>query len=577
MRTPQQIRSRWRRAVLGVLIIAVAVPAAVVFGYYAHQEKINPVYSFLNRVERKLRKTGGEASLTERLSARVETTFLRLRGTVYEQPENDFIRGGALTVWGSDLLVLNHAGDIFVLDEGQGLKKTAIAPPQNGLAAYIALSKTPDYADYIHKPALFRFNDILYVDTPELTGLVLSYTFFDAARACYGTRVSWLPLAEQAAPRSLSAAPQDWQTLFDTYPCLPLNPDWTALDGLAAGGRMAFQAPATLYLGSGDYHLDGIHTYDVGIQSDDTAYGKVMAIDLITKQARIVSKGHRNLQGVAIDKAGRLWVTEHGLRGGDELNLIRDGANYGWPLETLGTLYSGLPVPGALSYGRHDVHQAPVFAWLPSAAVSSLAAIDGLDPSWDGDLLAGSLSSEEFGQSLFHIRTKGARVVFVERIKLGRRVRYLTQFGADKIAVWLDTNELVIFTAERRADPLQRTRDAVLAQYDAQLAGRVIEVLEGCNQCHSFEQFDHAAAPSLNGVVGRRIAGTSFAGYSGALKAKKGVWDGATLKLFLADPDGYAPGTQMPATGLNDPALIDALIWALDQANTGDDTHMTYN
>ncbi|NOX83610.1 MAG: PQQ-dependent sugar dehydrogenase [Alphaproteobacteria bacterium] len=67
--------------------------------------------------------------------------------------------------------------------------------------------------------------------------------------------------------------------------------------------------------------------------------------------------------------------------GGDELNRIIDGGNYGWPLETLGTRYNGLPIPNTISYGRHDVYAAPVFAWLPSVAVSSLAVIDNFHES----------------------------------------------------------------------------------------------------------------------------------------------------------------------------------------------------
>ncbi len=565
-----------KRLIWSAVILAMLLGASV-FGYVARQEQITPLHSVMVKVNRVLRRAEGGPTLTERRTDRIETTFLRLNGTVYPMPNNDFVRGGALTVWGDDLLVMNRAGTIYLLDEASGLQATEITPPENGLAAYVSLSTTPDYADYLHKPSQFRFNDIEYIKTTDLHGLALSFTFFDPEQRCYGTRISWLPLAEDAGPETLKTAADEWQTVFDTYPCQPLNPDWTALDGLAAGGRLAFSAPSTLYLGSGDYHLDGIHTYDAGLQDPDSAFGKIMAIDLRTREARVFATGLRNTQGVAVDGQGRLWTTEHGLRGGDELNLVREDTNYGWPIETLGTLYSGLPVPGVPDYGRHTSFEPPIYAWLPSAAVSSLMVIDGFDPAWDGDLLAGSLSSEEFGQSLYRIRIRDERVVFVERIKLERRIRYLTQYGPDKIAVWLDSNELVIFTGSRRADPLERTRMALRATYDETLANQAIATLEACSQCHSFEQFEHGSAPSLNGLPGRKIAITSYTGYSDALRAKGGAWTDEALSAYLIDPESFASGTIMPAPGLEEGPLLDAVIWALKQANTEDDTHLTYN
>ena len=66
---------------------------------------------------------------------------------------------------------------------------------------------------------------------------------------------------------------------------------------------------------------------------------KVIAIDLATDESRIASIGHRNSQGIAVDSLGRVWSVEHGPKGGDELNLIEEGQNYGWPIETAGLQY----------------------------------------------------------------------------------------------------------------------------------------------------------------------------------------------------------------------------------------------
>lgn len=411
--------------------------------------------------------------------------------------------------------------------------------------------------------------------TAPWRGLALSYTFFDPERICYGTRVDWLPVPEGSA-RTVTAAPGDWQRAFETAPCLELNPGWTALDGQMAGGRMAYAGDGKLILGSGEYHLDGVHTYDAGIQSDDTDYGKVIEIDLASGTARHLSKGHRNLQGVAVDDLGQIWVTEHAVRGGDELNLIEDGANYGWPLETLGTLYSGQPFPTDGAQGRHVLHTPPVFAWLPSAAISSLAVIDGFDPTWDGDLLAGSLSSETFGQSLFRIRIREGRALFTERIELGRRIRHLTQYK-DRIAVWLDTNELVLFAIEPRTDPLAKALATVRDTHPPQTADRIERLLGACGECHSYVQSNHASAPSLNGIVGRQIGSTGYTGYSDEMLSHGGTWDADTLRAYILDPQGYIPGTYMPDPDVAEDEVLTGMIEALKQITSWDGPDLKYN
>src|SRR5690606_23279720 len=99
----------------------------------------------------------------------------------------------------------------------------------------------------------------------------------------------------------------------------------------------------------------------------------------------IWSYGHRNIQGAAIrPETGQLWANEHGPRGGDELNLIAPGANYGWPLVTHGTEYSGAPIdpPADLPADLTE----PVAHWTPSPAFSGLVFYTGdMFPDWQGD------------------------------------------------------------------------------------------------------------------------------------------------------------------------------------------------
>lgn len=103
----------------------------------------------------------------------------------------------------------------------------------------------------------------------------------------------------------------------------------------------------------------------------------------------IWSIGHRNPQGAALDEGGRLWISEHGARGGDEINLVRRGANYGWPVISYGRHYSGLPIGEGTA---KDGMEQPAHYWDPSIAPSGMLIYSGrLWPEWRGDIFVGSL------------------------------------------------------------------------------------------------------------------------------------------------------------------------------------------
>ena len=108
----------------------------------------------------------------------------------------------------------------------------------------------------------------------------------------------------------------------------------------------------------------------------------------------IWSYGHRNPQGLAMDpRDGALYDTEHGPRGGDELNLIEPGKNYGWPVITYGMNYDGTPM---VAITEKEGMEQPLTYWQPSIAVCGLDFYNGDKfPKWKGDLLVGALSQQE--------------------------------------------------------------------------------------------------------------------------------------------------------------------------------------
>jgi glucose/arabinose dehydrogenase len=138
----------------------------------------------------------------------------------------------------------------------------------------------------------------------------------------------------------------------------------------------------------------------------------------------VFSWGHRNPQGLALQPGtGRVWAVEHGPRGGDELNIIEPGANYGWPIITYGRSYAGFSIGEGTS--KPGLSQ-PVTYWVPSISPSGLSFYDGdAFPQWRGNLFTGGLSA----QALTRIELQGTDVVHQERLLVdyGERIRDVRQ------------------------------------------------------------------------------------------------------------------------------------------------------
>jgi glucose/arabinose dehydrogenase len=146
--------------------------------------------------------------------------------------------------------------------------------------------------------------------------------------------------------------------------------------------------------------------------------------------SEIWSSGHRTPYGLAFAPDGRLWEIEHGPRGGDELNLIEPGKNYGWPLVSYGVNYNGVPVPSPNT--RPDLAK-PVIYWVPVIAPGNLTFYSGkLFPQWQGSALVGGLNTKSLSRITFD--AKGGATA-AERWNVGRRIRDVEV--APDGAVWL--------------------------------------------------------------------------------------------------------------------------------------------
>lgn len=195
---------------------------------------------------------------------------------------------------------------------------------------------------------------------------------------------------------------------------------------------------------SGDhlYVTSGERQEQTPAQDTGTNLGKVVRLTLDGRPApgnpwaggggptdQLWTTGHRNPLGIAEDPEGRIWVSEMGPRGGDELNLLAAGENYGWPEASMGVHYNGGAIP---DHAAGDGFHAPAAYWVPSLSPGSLLIYRGdRFADWRGDALLGGLS----GRALVRVDLDGDRATVAERWDMGARIRALAE--APDGAIWV--------------------------------------------------------------------------------------------------------------------------------------------
>ena len=455
--------------------------------------------------------------------------------------------GGALESLADDLLVARPRGG-FALISSSGAVEYLDGQVPMGREAGI---ETPSILD--------RVADILLKEhSPGRFELFVSHHYFTGE--CFLFRVSSTMLLRDEQDVEVSDA---WRTVFDARPCL------RRFNGEESGGRMLTDGP--------DHLLVFVGSHDAGDEAlldDESSLGKFLRIEIGTGAAETLTRGHRNPQGLARDAAGDLWATEHGPRGGDELNLIEPGRNYGFPQVSYGLSYWEWPVREDGSGGRHDGFTRPVFAWVPSPGIAALAVNDRRAfPLWDDDLLIASLSGTSYiegipgGHSIFRVRRQGRVIQYVERILVGDGpIRDLTFLPDGRLALLLDPGRVKLLRPsdeEHAAKPLCAT-------------SRLFAVR--CAGCHALTEKTHRAGPHLVGALGRRAgAEEGFAGFSDALRSLDRIWTPRDMERYLMDPQGFAPGTTMdsPAVTVEEARQIVGLIgggpYAIEDLRVGAD------
>ncbi len=465
-------------------------------------------------------------------------------------------RAGAMTQLDNGLLLVTTAHGAFVaLDTNTSDHAPAhIASPIN-LEAYKAdpLWNVPG-----NDHNYFRVNDIFAISKGD-GAYTLYATHHWFTKACTEFRLSRTEIiVENGEVRQKDA----WRTIFTATPCFQVMTEFSAFylpfSGNLSGGRMLDFDAGHLLMTVGDQQVFEARGVDVS-QDPHATMGKLLLVDKETGATTIFASGERNAQGLIRDSKGRIWETEHGPHGGDELNLVRRGDNLGWPIVTYGINYDQRPWAGATVEGNHDRFVRPVYAWMPSVGISNLVEAPGeAFPNWRGDLLVGSLT----GNTLFRIRLQGDDAIYAEPIRFGGRgMRDIEVLADGRIAI-LDNRMSMLFIRNGAgfgksriyntgATVLPRIATKGLSGKRASLVGHGASLYGvRCAECHSLVGAA-GAGPQLRNVAGRDIGSEPGFTYSEALTRAGGSWGEAALTRYILAPESLGATVSMPNLGLS--------------------------
>ncbi|MBV1876803.1 MAG: PQQ-dependent sugar dehydrogenase [Pseudomonadales bacterium] len=379
-----------------------------------------------------------------------------------------------------------------------------------------------------------RYNNVHVYRDHQGEHLLAIYGYYDPINNCRTLRLSTTKLAEnwRLKPALEAGSETSWQLLFEAKPCLSFMSETEAVTGFQEGGALLQVSEDEILFSTGDMGHDGVGLRKpILSQGANSDYGSVFSLSLSSKEISRVANGLRNPQNLVLDDANRVWSTEQGPMGGDELNLIITGKNYGWPYVTYGADYTDTKEDyrhwlHLEELGRHDLYEQPKFTWTPSVAPSSITYITDYHPRWNGGLLVSTLSAG----SIMRLTLDDGQVIGQERLQFKSRIRDV--LSAHGRIYFLSDKGLIGYLSPR-----------VALNQDDQPPGQTSGALAkaGCFHCHT-----NPTQPSLARVYGADIASQAGITYSAGLSNKPGVWTEEKLRRFITNPDQFASGSIMP-------------------------------
>ena len=274
----------------------------------------------------------------------------------------------------------------------------------------------------------FAITDIaVLASDSKSASILISYPIYNKTSKCVVVKLSAYEVRLTEKPKL--SKQKDW---FTSKPCVPVS----AVQH--AAGRLEVIDKTSAYLTIGDLGFKKI-----GSKSARGDLGSVFKVK--ANKVEKISTGHRNQQGIVLIGTD-LYTSEHGPRGGDELNLIKKGIDYGWPSVTYGDRYSFFDYVKPSRPGTHEGFEKPLYYWVPSVAPTELIQLPTSSTwgSWSEQLVMGTLAN----QSLIFIQLLAKqRVGAVVSVDVGQRIRDLEVTSTGSILATTDSGQLLLINA----------------------------------------------------------------------------------------------------------------------------------
>ena len=438
-------------------------------------------------------------------------------------------KGGSIAIANDRLILMDRLGNIFSFNNNTIVKENLKVP--NNIDEFIYnyegknIKFTSDtlrsYSIDFHKNSNRLFVSYTKFIKENIIKLVVSSVEYDFEKQ-----------------RIIS----DWKDHFETENIYEAAS--TSQDG---GGKIQIDND-NLYLTIGYGYVETRDNIFYSSASDQNSYtGKIIKINLIDDQIEIISSGHRNSQGITILNNGKILNTEHGPQGGDEINEIKSGKNYGYPFKVFGTNYGSYEMAG-FNYKKEEIFEDPIYYFSPSIGISHLIQVNEFHEKWKNNLLIGSLKA----RSLYRATYEDGKIISVEPIWIGERIRDLLIYDK-QLFILTDNSNLKILNVD-----LQQLK--IGFRYNNMGSGgnyvSLNEKISKCLQCHAFTNTNpSSSAPTLSKIFGRKIGSDNYLNYSKILKEKfinGDIWNEENLRSYLKNPQLFAPGSIKLNLELND-------------------------
>lgn len=328
-------------------------------------------------------------------------------------------------------LFISKCGEVFFVRQNETME---LVKPGKPLAKFIPGGETSadesSSKQLVYCKELSGVKDSLLIDKT----LYVAYTAWDEANNGVRLAVSEFEVDIENSELSFN------REIYISRPAIK-----EPILGHQVGGKLALgENERTLYLSLGDFSKPD------RVQDKTTSLGKVVRIDLQRLNAEVYASGFRSPSGgLFFDReSNELWLTDHGPRGGDEINLIKRGKNYGWPIVSYGTIYERDGMSGYYGnkFNSHEGYEKPQMTFVPSIGIGPLVKYPstGRNDFWDNDLFVAGMGNT----TLYRVRKEGANLVYAEPVLSGYRIRAIQIDQNGTFYLKTDTNQLLISEQE---------------------------------------------------------------------------------------------------------------------------------